>query len=386
MARPTRSPKNKKTSNVWQNETTGRWEWEVALTRRDGTQYRKHGSRLKEADAVASRDAAFAEFNKTEGANARGWTVKTWSEHCITEVWPNELAETTVDTYRHWLTTRIHPTIGGVRIDDLNVPQLQTLFNKIKADSGKDVAERVLTALSSSVTRAMQQGLVTVNPCRSVKLKNPNIITDEDDEEGKRILTEGESASLIRAAKETIMYMPVTLGLKLGLRFGECSGLEWRHVDLENGVVRVRQQHQNVRGKGLTLRPPKTKAGKRDIPIPPSLKPVLCAAREEAQEKGVKWVCHNRDGKPYSSQNGSLPFKAVAIDAGLDGSDGKPVPTHHDLRSTFLTWLANFADGGRGVKPHVLMRIAGHSKIETTLRYYIRATDDDLRLAMASVP
>jgi len=384
MAREHKTPKSKKDGNVWQNEKSGRWEWEVALTRRDGTQYRKHGSRATEKDALDSRDKAFAEFNKTEGANARGWTIKTWTEHCLAEIWPNEIAETTIDTYRHWLNSRVIPIIGGVRIDDANVPQLQKFFNKVKADTSKEVAERVQTALSSAFTRAMEQGLIVVNPCRSVKLRDPNVIENEDEDEGKRILTRDESDTLMLAAKGTSMHMPVILGLKMGLRFGECSGLEWKHVDFDQKVVRIRQQHQNVRGKGLTLRPPKTKAGRRDVPIPASQMAAMLAARDEAASKGIKWVCH-RNGTPYSSQNGSVYFKEVALLAGFAEADGKTVPTHHDLRSTFLTYLANHADGGKGIKPHILMRIAGHSKLETTLKFYIRATDDDVHHAMSCI-
>lgn len=65
--------------------------------------------------------------------------------------------------------------------------------------------------------------------------------------------------------------------------------------------------------------------------------------------------------------------------------NGKHQPvdcTHHDLRSTFLTFLANHADGGRGVRPAVLRAIAGHGKIDTTYRYYIRTNETDLQHAM----
>jgi len=36
----------------------------------------------------------------------------------------------------------------------------------------------------------------------------------------------------------------------------------------------------------------------------------------------------------------------------------------------------------KGVKPSVLMALAGHSSIEVTMRYYVRALDDDLRKAV----
>jgi integrase len=383
VARATKSPRKGTKGNVWQGDD-GRWQWEVTLIRQDGTEYRKHGARKTEALARQSRDKAFSEFNRTEGANSKGWTIRTWSEYCIADVWPNELAETTVDAYRHWLTTKVYSKLGSMRIDEVTVPVLQRFFNELKKEKTQHTATRTRVALSSALTRATQQGLIDINPCRSVSLKDLNVIDDEDDDEGKRILTPDESDALLKAAEGSYMLLPIALGLKCGLRFGECLGLEWRHCDLDEDIIRVRQQHQNVNGKGLTLRPPKTKAGKRDLSIPPSLKAMLIEARARDQAAGIKWVCH-REGTPFSSQNGSTYFKAVAIKAGLDGSDEKSVPTHHDCRSTFLTFLANHANDGRGVKPHVLMKIAGHSKMETTMKYYIRASDADIKAAMSSI-
>jgi integrase len=375
-AKPSSKDKNR---NVWLDKL-GKWQWEVSLTRRDGTEFRKHGSRKSEKDAMASRDKAVAEFNRNEGANQRGWTIQSWSEHCLDEIWPNELAPTTVDNYRHWLTTRVYKKIGSIRVDAISVPTLQIFFNTLKKNDGIHVAIRVKTAVASSLTRAMNQGLLSVNPCRAVKIKDKSKIEDEL-EVAKRILTTEEMDRIVEAAKDSDMFWPVLLGMRFGLRFGECLGLEWKHVDIGNRVIRVRQQLQSVKGMGLLVVPPKTKAGSRDIPIPSALVPTFEVAKQRGKASKLKWVCH-RNGTSYSAQNGSVMLKEFVVAAGFNGEDEKPIPTHHDFRSSFLTFLANSTNGGQGVKPHVLMRIAGHSKLQTTMQYYIRATDDDVRAAM----
>lgn len=387
MGRVTKAPANRKTGNLWFSESDQRWHFDVSLKRRDGTVYRKHGSRKLEKDARKARDDAFAEFNKSEGANARGWTVQTWCEHCIAEVWPNELAGTTVDNYRHWLTTRIFPKYGAIRIDDLTTPQLQTLFNAMRDKDGIHVAIRTQTALSSALTRAVQSGLTEFNACRSVRLRAAKATIEDDDiEQSKRLLTDEEALALIEAARGTPVFLSTLLGIKCGLRFGEANGLEWdRHVDLDGGVIRIRQQVQNIRGKGLQVVAPKSSAGKRDIPIPASVKAILREERERARQDSLPFVCH-KNGRRFSSQNGSVMFREVAIKAGLDGKDGKPIPTHHCCRTYCLTYLANRANNGLGLKPHVLLRIAGHSKIDTTLKYYLKTSDEDLRAAMACIP
>jgi len=270
--------------------------------------------------------------------------------------------------------------IGNVRIDDITAPALQVFFNDLKKSDGIHVGVRVKTAVASSLTRAMNQGLIPVNPCRAAKIKDMVVIEDELDS-AKRILTPAEMDRLVDAAKETPMFWPVLLGIRFGLRFGECLGLEWKHVDLEKRVIRIRQQLQGVVGKGLMVVPPKSLAGKRDLPISEDLIGYFRDSKPVAISGKSTRLCL-RNGTSYSAQNGSVLVKDFVLAAGFDGSDGKPIPTHHDFRSSFLTFLANDSNEGRGVKPHVLMRIAGHSKLQTTMQYYVRATDDDIRSAM----
>lgn len=162
-------------------------------------------------------------------------------------------------------------------------------------------------------------------------------------------------------------------------------GLDFKNIDFERRVLKVRKQRQNVRGKGLTVVDLKTKASKRDLPIPDLLFEILVEERKLAESEGREAVCVWSDGRPYSPQNGSVFFKEFVTKAGYDGEDGKPIPTHHCLRASFLTWLANNSHDGAGVRPSILMRVAGHSKIDTTMRHYVRASDDDLRSALGVV-
>lgn len=60
-----------------------------------------------------------------------------------------------------------------------------------------------------------------------------------------------------------------------GLRLGEIRALTWADVDLEAGTLAVRR---SMLPDG-TLKPPKTEAGKRAVPIVPALRRVLVAWR-----------------------------------------------------------------------------------------------------------
>jgi integrase len=374
MAATLKAPANRKESNIWQHAKTGRWHWEVTLKRPDGTEYRRAGSRKTEPEARTSRDSAYAEFNQTQGRAGR-WTVQTWALHVQQNVWSEELAETTGDAYAYAIKNHVLPKLGGMRIDGVSVPALQEWANRLSEAQGRNVAANAITALSSILTRAVEAGLIPINPARSIKLRKQPI-----GEESKMILSKAEQDRLIAAAEGTSMFLPVILGLRFGLRMGECLGLRWADVDLKARELKVAQQAQYVKGKGIKMTDPKSKQGLRILPIPEPVLPILAAAKTRA---GSLYVC-TKDGKLISAKKSPHYFKAVAVAAGFSETTGG-VPTHHDLRSTFLTHLANHANNGMGVKPHVLMAIAGHSNIATTMKFYIRASGEDLKAAMACV-
>ena len=116
--------------------------------------------------------------------------------------------------------------------------------------------------------------------------------------------------------------------------------------------------------------PPKSKASVRTVPLPPSLIYELRAARSKATSS---YVC-TRGTELFPSKKHHVHFDKVVEAAHLS----EPHPTFHNLRGTYLTYMANV----KGVKPSVLMALAGHSSIEVTMRYYVRALDDDLRKAV----
>ena len=61
------------------------------------------------------------------------------------------------------------------------------------------------------------------------------------------------------------------------LRFGEVTALQRTDLDLSSGLVRGRRALVEVRGRGLVLDPPKSRAGVRTVALP---HPVFDALRD----------------------------------------------------------------------------------------------------------
>ncbi|TDC86315.1 hypothetical protein E1285_23770 [Actinomadura sp. 7K507] len=78
----------------------------------------------------------------------------------------------------------------------------------------------------------------------------------------------------------------VLLGTFAGLRWGELAGLRRQHLDLDAGVVRVVSSLAELDGGQLLENTPKSRAGRRVVPIPPEIVPDLQAHLDEFAEDG----------------------------------------------------------------------------------------------------
>jgi integrase len=85
-------------------------------------------------------------------------------------------------------------------------------------------------------------------------------------------LTAGEVAVLARECGD--QGDVVSILAYTGLRFGELTGLNVEHVDLNARRIRVRRSITQVGGK-LVEGNPKSMAGRRSVPIPQRLVPIL---------------------------------------------------------------------------------------------------------------
>lgn len=386
MAREFKTPKTKK-ANVWRIEKgreAGRWGWEVQIVRKDGSVFRKAGTRSTEKDALSARDAAFHKFNQSGGTGGRQYTVQAWCEYCLSEGL-TYVSRKTKYHYENWLKSRVYRMLGPIKLDELRTDTLKEFYNRLQQEDVPSAAVRVRTALNSCLTLALEEGKISMHVGRIAKLKRAErrgIDSFEDELPGKRLLTLEERDNLLNAAKDTDLYWVVFFGTWFGLRIGECLGLRWSDIDLAAKLVNVRRQSQRIPGEGKQFTELKTKNSRRSIPIPATLLEELGQAQEVARLTGQDLVSPNRVGNQATPQEVSVKFKALAKRAGINGQEGKPSLTHHDLRSTLLTFLANHANDGRGVTPAVLRAIAGHGKIDTTYRYYIQADTVDLQKAM----
>jgi integrase len=265
------------------------------------------------------------------------------------------------------MITRIYlkPGLGGRRLTLLSVRDVQQYLS-IRLEAGDSVrkVQIMRTVLSSALTRAVREELISRNVARLVELPESRRATIHpwSADEAKRFLT---------AAKSDPLYAAFVLLIFYGLRRGEALGLRWEDIDLDAGTIRIRQQLQRIRGE-LLQAPVKTSAGKRDLPLLDAVREALKLQGDRLvsyqAEMGSAWqetglVFTTRTGHPVEPRNLVRSFRRIC-----DSNDIRVIKVHH-LRHTVGSLLKDLRVPARDAQT-----ILGHTRISTTLEIY---TDTD---------
>jgi len=177
---------------------------------------------------------------------------------------------------------------------------------------------------------------------------------------------------LIVAQSEQPEFLPLyQLALTTGMRLGELLGLSWNDLDWDRQTLSVKRQLTRIRGEGLVLTPPKTKAALRTIKLGASTWSILKSHHKSQymaqscrdpdwQEKDLVFTQTN--GKPYGPRQVQKAYKRILNAAGL------PNMRFHDLRHTAATHMI-----AKGVDMSTVKRRLGHTKVSTTFDNYVHA-------------
>jgi integrase len=166
--------------------------------------------------------------------------------------------------------------------------------------------------------------------------------------------------------------------LLTGMRIGEAVALTWDDVDLAGARLIVRKSYRRAIA-GPIISEPKTKRGRRTIPLGEQAVTALQAQRTRTRElrlKAVQWekldlVFPNTWGRYLRADKVLRAFKAVLMSAGL------PERRLHDLRHTYATDLY-----AADVHPRSVQELLGHSRLDMTNDLYTGSVPDALREAV----
>ena len=138
---------------------------------------------------------------------------------------------------------------------------------------------RSIRILRNALNKAVKLRLIPYNPC--AVLDKPKVIRKE-----VVPLEIDQCQRLIAACQSHRLGDVIVLAAMSGLRKGELFALDWSAVNLSEGVLVVRRTLQEL--NGLTLKEPKSSAGKRVVSLGREAVEALRSRLRKAKEEGFE--------------------------------------------------------------------------------------------------
>lgn len=244
--------------------------------------------------------------------------------------------------YEQNLRRRVLPQLGQYRVAEIRPQDVQQLVDRLVEDKiAPATIDAALTPLRALYRRAAARGEVASNP--TLRIEKPAVRSKV-----KRVVTPTEAAGLLDALDVCDRPLWAT-ALYAGLRRGELIGLCWADVDLATGVIHVCRGWDAVEGEIA----PKSRQGRRDVPIPAILRDHLvehrmsstgdgrvfeqgCSVRTQAERAAERWV--------------SLALEPITL---------------HQARHTYASLMI-----AAGVNAKALSTFMGHANIGITMDLY----------------
>jgi integrase len=139
----------------------------------------------------------------------------------------------------------------------------------------------VLTSLMKEACTSKRRDLRVRadNPCTTVQPP------DKTDAKTKTFIYPMEFLKLVSCEEVPVAWRPLyAVACYLYLRPGELRALRWSDVDFDAGVVHVTKAYDE---DSQITKPPKTRNGVRDVPIPAALVTLLKVMRDRAADDGA---------------------------------------------------------------------------------------------------
>ena len=291
---------------------------------------------------------------------ALGAYLLTWleGEH------KHQIAHSTWKRYRALATLHIIPVIGKIPLRKIVPSDIQSVLTVMReAGQSPRSQQQARALLSVALGEAEANDYIPSNPVKKVRIPINR---------GQEIkpLTLEEVRRLLETYKESPMSARLHIALLCGLRQGEALGLRWQDIDLDSGVLEVRNQIQMIDGK-LQLTGLKTERSRRSLVLTSGSLESLKLHKQIIDRKrsgyGIQWkengfVFPHLDGSPMQATLDHNEWKRALRLCGIEKR------RLHDARHTAATLMY-----AQGVGIEVISRALGHSSSAITSKLYVHS-------------
>lgn len=272
--------------------------------------------------------------------------------------------------------------LGWRKLNKLNLVVLQDAFNKLETDNMREDCKGLLIDI---LNRAVETDLLVKNVAFGI-----NTTIDNDEKEEKRVLSDEEISLLLESTEGDQMHNFFVVALGTGMRMGEILGLNWDCVHFDTDMIEINKTLCYLPNGGVGIyefHPPKTRAGKRMIPMTSAVKEALLDQKKRKDHVAIRHnprvgmedlVFCSKTNNPINEANirGSIRYIVNRINRENPDFYFESF-TPHGLRHTFATKaIAN------GMRPKTLQKLLGHNSLQMTMDLYCHVEENTLKEEM----
>lgn len=271
----------------------------------------------------------------------------------------DDLKRSTLARYTYVLKHYILPVFGAVLLSQLTANQISEFLRRLQKNGLSGKSARDVGVLLKSILRYSAKKLDCPSPGMTVELpayRRKQIDIFYPDE--------------IQRFAQMIMDEPTTTGigilltLNTGLRLGELCALQYKDIDLRNGVLHVSKTVQRIRSGERTclmVLPPKSDSARRTIPLPGDMAALL-QKLVQSHPNGENYLLTGKN-VPMEPRTMQYQYRALLKAAGI------PYRNFHTLRHTYASRCVE-----RGIDVKSLSEMLGHADVRTTLQVYVHSS------------
>jgi integrase len=278
--------------------------------------------------------------------------------------------EATRDEYRRQLNQYAFPYFREIRLTEIN-PSRVAGFIAWLADEdkqGRALSDRtirsIMAPLRACLATARTEGLIRNNPASEADLPHRPTAEGVESEDVKAMSTD-ELATVLALIPDRHKLLFRFLA-STGLRISEAIALQWRHLQLDGSSPHAKVRRAHVKG---VIGPPKSRFGKRQVPLGPELVQALRQARKDTDWPGDDDLVFPAIGGGFLNQSN---LRKRALEPAAQEADLAWIG-FHTFRHTCASML--FAEGRNAVQ---VQRWLGHHSAAFTLAAYVHLLDGDL--------
>ena len=231
----------------------------------------------------------------------------TVAEYC--EKWllmqSAKISPATLRGYTINMNKYIVEPLGSMYLSDVTADDIRLALIPLATKSA-GLYSTVNMLLKCVFYSAERSQLLDYNPCEGISAKGGK------QAKKKEALTDEQTKALLDAVKELPPYTFIMIALYSGLRREEILGLQWDCVFLDAPApyISVRRAWRTEHNRPVVSTTLKTKAARRDIPIPKCLVDLL----REVKEKSIsEYVIADSKGQPLSYSQFQRVWKYVTV-------------------------------------------------------------------------